>query len=318
MMTPSSVDWIARQLACPPHTVTITPFQDSATSTVSRIEARNAVYFLKACKRAFPYEPRLTQHLATQFPQWVPPVVGIEEAHGWLLMADAGEMLRAITRREGSLSRWDGLLRQYARMQRELAAQSDALVALGVPDRRLEHLPAAFSRLLDDTDALLIGQENGLSAAAYGQLRAFLPHLDALCGAVASFGIPATLQHDDFHTNNVGFQDGQYRIFDWGESAAAHPFGSLLIIQREAKFLHGADEAVLDHLRDVYLEAWTDVLPLAQLRECVALTHRLAALGRALSWWHVNAQPDAHFRLEGADATPYWLLACLNNTPLLL
>ena len=61
---------------------------------------------------------------------------------------------------------------------------------------------------------------------------------------------------------------------------------------------------------------WTDYAPLTRLNEVVAITHQLAALGRALSWWQVIQHADDAYRAEYADAVPYWLLTFLHNTPL--
>ena len=94
------------------------------------------------------------------------------------------------------------------------------------------------------------------------------------------------------------------------------PFGSLLIALRDAKWILGHDDAVLDAMREAYLGAWGDLAPVERLGEAAAISFRLAALGRALSWWSVLNYADDAYRDENWDAVAYWLLTFLNNTPL--
>ncbi|MDX1993613.1 MAG: phosphotransferase [bacterium] len=308
--------WIAHQLCCDAEALEIDTFHDSMTGSVSRVKAGYETFYLKACNAVFPHEPRLTAALYEWFPDRIPPVYGVGDTQGWLLLGDAGETLRTITKRDNDLSRWDKMLREYAVLQRDMIPRTDALLTLGLPDRRLEKLPDLFEQLIADTGALRVGHEDGISEDVLDRLQAFRPQVEALCQQVAEVGIPASIEHDDFHASNVAVRGDEYRIFDWGESCMAHPFYSLLIVLRGAKFLHQADDAALNHLRDVYLEAWTAYAPLERLRELIMLTNQLAALGRALSWQQVYHRTEARFRAEIADLPAYWLRTFLNNTPL--
>jgi hypothetical protein len=187
------------------------------------------------------------------------------------------------------------------------------LLDLGVPDRRLSRLPALYDDLIADIPALLVGQTNGISEKDLDRLRKYTLALRDLCAQLSEYSIPDTIQHDDFHTGNVG---DNFQIFDWGESFIAHPFYSLLIALRDAKFTLKYGPQVLDRMRDVYLEIWTDYAPMTRLYEVLEITQQLAALGRALSWRKVIQYTNEKKCAEYADAVPYWLLTFLNNTPL--
>ena len=147
-------------------------------------------------------------------------------------------------------------------------------------------------------------------------MQAFGPTLRALCDRLAALGLPDTIQHDDFHSGNVAVRGNDYRLFDWGESFVGPPLGSLLIALRDAKWVLEHDGTLLDAMREAYLAAWSDLAPVERLDEAVAISFRLAALGRALSWWSVLQYADDAYRAENWDAVPYWVLTFLNDTPM--
>ena len=49
-----------------------------------------------------------------------------------------------------------------------------------------------------------------MSEMGHGQLCELVPEFAAKCDRLASFGIPETLQHDDFHDGNIFIRDGRY------------------------------------------------------------------------------------------------------------
>ena len=67
-----------------------------------------------------------------------------------MLMGDAGTRLRELVEAERELTRWLEILPLYAGVQVDLTPAADELVAFGVPDLRLETLPAQVEALLDE------------------------------------------------------------------------------------------------------------------------------------------------------------------------
>jgi hypothetical protein len=285
-------------------------------ATVYAVQMARRRCYLKECAPPYAFEPGLTAALAACFPADIPAVMAVDDSRRWLLLADAGETVKSLSQADGDLTRWDEMLRRFARLQQAAPPYRDLLLAHGVADRRLASLPAQFEQIAADTPALLIGEADGFSEADYARLRDFAPTVRQLCAAAAGYAVPETLHHDDFHAGNVALRDGQYRFFDWGESCLAHPFYSLVMTLRYARYVFNGDTALLDHLRDVYLECWLDYEPLPRLRELLAITNQLAALCRALTWWTVVPLVAPEYRADLRDSAPYWLLTFLNNTPL--
>jgi len=190
-------------------------------ATALRIPTDGGDVWFKANMPGLEHESRLVALLARRRPDAIPPLLAHDPESGWMLMADAGERLRDIVERERDLTRWRDILPLYAGVQVDLTPDADACVALGVPDIRLDTLPAQAEALL--------GEVAGLDPDIRGRLAAALPEIEELCDELASFGIPDTIQHDDFHDAQVYVRDGRYLLLDWGDACVSHPFFTLAV-----------------------------------------------------------------------------------------
>lgn len=278
-------------------------------STVLQVPTAQGMVYFKAVNAALRHEPAVTAFLAGLQPDLLPPVLAVETGEGWLLLGDAGTTLRALVRSPADLAHWERLLPRYAELQQAAALRLPDLLATGILDRRLEQLPALYAGLLDDHAALLLGQAGGLTPAAHNDLRGLAGRVAALCAELAAYGLPAAVQHDDFHDANIFYNSGGYAIADWGESCAAHPFFSLLIAARSTAYRLGLaeDGPEMLRLRAAYLEAWEAFAPRADLWAAFAVAQRLARVNRALTWRHVLAPLTPAQRAEDADAVSGWL-----------
>ena len=235
----------------------------------------------------------------------------------WMLLEDAGRPLRehllqAADKRASSayLEKAHSL---YAQFQIETSAYSHRLLALGCPDRRLQVLPVLFEQVIADTPVLLVGCKGGVSEAELDQLRKFTPHVQAMCDELASFNLPETLHHDDFHTHNILINKQGYVFFDWGDSGITHSFFSMFIALRSAKYTLEYNEDTLLRLRDAYLEPWSAYAPKEHLLAAFQLAQRLAIFSRALTWYWIVVHLEDRVRWEFEDAVPYWLRMFLTN-----
>ncbi|MFJ6199858.1 phosphotransferase family protein [Micromonospora sp. NPDC092111] len=276
-------------------------------SLVWQVPTDAGPYWFKANNPGTRYEAVLLAELARRTPGRVLDPVAVDTGRGWSLLPDGGPSLRDLP--EPDPGRWEGVLAEYADLQRAVAGGAGELVALGVPDQRPEVLPALLAGLLDDRAALLLDAEGGLDPATHARLREHLPRFAEDCRRLAAGGVPATLQHDDLHDGNIFVTpaDG-YRFFDWGDASVAHPFGTLLVTLRSVAHtcsLPGGDPVLL-RLRDAYLEPWTDRHDRATLREVAGLAMRVATVSRALSWRRALDTTDPG-RAEYAEAVPGWL-----------
>lgn len=309
--------WIRAQLDSSGIRITapIEQFHIRPWSTVMRIPAADGMIYFKATAPALSYEPALTQFLAQLRPQLLPDLLAVDLPQGWMLMRDSGIPLRALIKSEQSLARWQEILPLYVELQKALLPRTDQILALGVLDRRLETLPDQFERLVADEPAMLVGEPESLTVEEYRRLRAFGKPFEDLCNELASFGIPATLHHDDFHDANVFLQGGQVRFTDWGESAVTHPFFSLVVLLRGASnsLDLAPDAPELAQLRDWYLDQWTDAAPLADLQRVTHLAERIGLVNRALTWHRVISSLPEALKPDYAIAVPAYLQEFINT-----
>jgi hypothetical protein len=229
-------------------------------STVLRVVTNQGIVYFKASAPIFGHETALTGYLASFAPECAPELLALDLRRQWLLMRDAGTALRAHIKQTRSIERWREVLPHFAGLQKGLTAHQGELLALGVFDRRLVRLPALFEGLLLDETAMLLEQPEGLTAVEYQRLCDFTPQFERLCARLASYGIPESLHHDDLHDGNVFVRDGRVTLTDWGESAVAHPFFSLVVMLRglENTLELAPDAPELKTLRDWYLAHWTE------------------------------------------------------------
>ncbi|MER6593496.1 phosphotransferase [Micromonospora purpureochromogenes] len=277
-------------------------------SLVWRVPTDNGDVWFKANNPGTRHEAGLLAELARLTPDRVLHPIAVDTGRGWSLLPDGGPSLRDTLAAEPDLSRWERLLPGYAALQLTVAPHAQRLLALGVPDHRPAGLPERFEVLLDDEEALLLGAENGMDPELHQRLRAYRGEFEALCGRLADFGVPASIQHDDLHDGNVFVAADGYRFFDWGDASVAHPFGTLLVALRSVAYAGelSADDPALLRLRDAYLEAWTDRYDRAALREAAELAMRVTTVSRALSWQRALVTSDPA-RAEYAEAVPGWL-----------
>lgn len=109
-------------------------------STVMRIPSSEGTLFFKATAGETVHEIALTQKLSEWFPDCLPELVAMDTVRGWMLMRDGGEQLRASVRPTKNIKPWEPVITRYAELQIGLAEHVDEILALGIPDRRLETL----------------------------------------------------------------------------------------------------------------------------------------------------------------------------------
>jgi hypothetical protein len=238
-------------------------------------------------------------------------VLAVDHARRWLLMADAGEPVRAHLRETRNPQAYQDMLVAFARFQLALLSYTPRLEASAIPDRRLEVLPALFTATMRDTDGLLVGRPGGLSTDDYAQLQAM--DVAGLASRLAAYGIPETLVQEDCHPGHwIAGENGPV-FFDWGDTCLGHPFQSLMMALRWARLVFGYDAATLDGLRDAYLYEWRAYGSLERLREAYQLAWRLTPLTRALTWYRIVANQEPSARWQYEDAAPYWLSLFLHG-----
>jgi hypothetical protein len=229
-------------------------------------------------------------------------------------MADAGPQIREQIRADGDRSRSERMMEHYARAQQAVAPRVEELLVIGVPDRRLARLPRLWADLLADPEWLMVGHELGVREADLRRIEAL--DVRGLCDTLAGLNLPETLNHDDLHTGNVVARGGRYTIVDWAESSVTHPLISGLIPLRDGKYILEYDDAWLDRISSAFLMAWADYAPLDDLRAALPAAFQLSTLKMAVDAKMSLMASDPAIRATEGDRVPFWLMLCVNNTPL--
>jgi hypothetical protein len=308
----SAAAWIDEQLGRLGYT-RAAPIEQIAARTwgvVLRVPTASGSLYFKVPAAPFAFEPELTQALARLVPDAAPTVLATDAPRSWLLMQDGGATLRS-----GPCDppRFAAALRQFAKMQIRLAGHVETLKAAGCPDQRLHLLPSLYERMLADASLLLIDEPRGLPRNEYEQLLALGPQLREMCDELARCTIPESLHHDDLHTANILSNGETYRFIDAAECSLAHPFCSLFVALRVARYVLEYDEAALEQLRQAYLTPWTAFAPMERLQRALVLAHRLGSLYKALFWYRFLSWLPADQRGERADSVSYFLRVFLGT-----
>jgi len=303
-------DWIRAHASV---TGPIETTHERAWSTVRRVPTAEGTWWWKAPEGA--HEAPLTALLASIAPHAVTPVVAIEPDRGWLLLRDAGTRLREILDRDPDLSHWERALRTVAGLQRAAAPHADEMLAMGVPDHRLERLPALIEDLLGRDEFLMLDEPEGLTRAQRDALVAQVPAIGAMCEELAAAGIAPSVQHDDLNDGNV-YVDGEvYRIVDWGDACVSHPFHVLTVALRATSARLGLTPGgpEVTRLRDAYLEPFPG--DRAELARVADLAYRTGTLARAYAWMTYVAPRPPEERGEDLGSVPYGLRKFLEDGP---
>jgi hypothetical protein len=287
-------------------------------STVLRVPTADGDLWFKANAPVHVFEAGLSAELARRFPDRVARLVATDSERGWLLMRDAGARLRDVAAGLEQLAHWERLLPLYSELQIALAPAAEELRRLGVPDEGLDTLPLRYERLLGDDDALLLERPEGVTGDELARLRSATPDFVTVCYELAGYGIPETLQHDDFHDGQVFLDSGRYRFLDWGDSCVSHPFHTLVVTLRAIAYRQGLPPgaAELLRLRDAYLEPFAQAHARADLVAAVDLAYRTGTIARALAWHRYVAAREPELRGEDAQAVPYGFRLFLAGGPI--
>jgi hypothetical protein len=277
-------------------------------STVMRIPTNEGTLFFKATAAETMYESALTQKLAEWSPDCMPELVAVDTAHGWMLMRNGGEQLRASIRPTQNIKPWEPVIKQYAELQIGLAEHVSEILALGIPDHRPAVLPARLAQLLTDKEILLIDQEKGLTSDEFQQVQNLTSRFEQICAELSAFGIPDSLNHGDFHDGNVLLKNGRITFFDWGDASVTHPFVSLrtffVSIEISLKLDDYTFTTEMSGLLDRYLEPWQKFASQDALLAAYRFSKPVASIAKALAWHQTISRLEGSLRTQYAGIVP--------------
>jgi hypothetical protein len=256
-------------------------------STVMRVPTDAGPVWFKANEEALAHEAAVLELVASRSHGRVPPPLARDPRTGWMLLGDAGRRLRDVVPEERSLVRWHDVLEAYARIQLACEDDVEALLALGLPDRRLHTLPGAYADLLatlDDADPRLPGPA-AVSDVSDG---------------LTPWGRGQTMQHDELNVGQVVLGSGGQQVLDWGDACVSHPFLTLAVTL-EGVISWGVDDEEGSEDLEPHLAAYLRPYEQAyagDLREAARLAMRLGWVCRAVNG-HLPQDPErTHVRLR--------------------
>ena len=246
--------------------------------------------------------------LAGLFGDRVPAPLAVDPGRGWMVLDDLGEEVGW----EAPLEVVEEVVRAFARLQVEAAAQADRLLAAGCHDRRLDRLAAqarAWLPAIGATGELAgIDDATWLSEDEQAAVRAVLPQVLAACQELAGHAVPPSIVHGDLHLGNVARGPAGYRFFDWTDACVAHPFFDLLTLRRGTGFAgEEGDGELRDRLRAAYLPVWAPFEPPERLARALQLAVPLGALHHAVSYRSLVAGMAPPVESHMAGSTAWWL-----------
>lgn len=169
-------------------------------------------------------------------------------------------------------------------------------------------MPDLFVGLLDNQ---LLMTAEGINDAERANFLNCVPQLRAACDELAACGIPETLEHGDFHDNNIMLKNGAVIINDWGDASISHPFFSLSSLLESAGRNHKLlpDDARAALFTTTYLDSWAAFAPPAQLAKALALAQIIRPVQFSINYSRL-AQNAA---LQPADYHAGWIAVCLRK-----
>jgi len=185
----------------------------------------------------------------------------------------------------------------YVKVQHIMAGHIDLMLGAGVPDWRLDKLPRAYSELISQEEFLMA---DGMTRDEIDILHKLHPTFENLCNALSQFQIPSTIEHGDFHDNNILISDGRLTLSDWGDAAVSHPFFSLTTVLRRGLRDYNVtpqDKEYID-LKNAYLNQWLQYESESNLEQALALATRLGKVMFAISFMRIR-------NCSGVEVPPY-------------
>ncbi len=295
--------WILDRLveAGMPATGHVEQVKNWGISCVLRVPTTAGYVYFKAVPPLFAQEPVVTRALAAAHPRHVPTPIAIDVERRWMLLPDIGSVLLG---NSGALH-WEAALRAFAAIQLDWSERAPELLALGAEDRRLHVLQRQIDPHLEKEAVM-----RSLPDEDYARLRAAAPRLKAMCDELASYGLPQTLMHGDFHAGNIAVRGEDIIFFDWTDTCVAHPFLDPPTVLHDLPGSSYGDDT-WDRVRDVYLQPWTRYASMEHLRAAYTLAEPLTALHQSISYEHIVGALEPASKVELESGVGGWLKGLL-------
>ena len=264
---------------------------DTAWSEVCRFQTNLGLVYLKKVPSALSLEANVIQLLQKQFNAPVPQIIAHNQELHCFLMQDAGISLHEVFKQEVKPNLLIDMMHHYTMLQINSADKISLFLDLGVPDWRLQQLPKLYQQLLCEEE-LLIG--DGLTREELKQLKSLDGKLRTFCEQLASFKVPDTFGHADFHGKNilVNPHTHQTTMIDLGEVVITHPFFSFVNCLYRATEHLKLPSNQYKKLQEDCFKNWLSIESSAHLFEIIAIIEQCWAIHAVLGEYRLIKSID--------------------------
>ena len=284
------IAWTKKQLIALGYKIIDGPIvvRDMLWSKVSLFKTSKGSVYLKQMAAPFVIEPKILQFMHENFSTAITEVIAMNEQQSCFLMKDAGQVLRDIQKQNFQTQLFCNALKTHAKIQNASIPFVESFILMGVNDWRLKKLPDLYREFVSREHLLEVA---GLSKYEIEMLQKLHPQVQNLCEQLSAYNIPETIEHNDFHDNNILIQDNCITINDWGDACVSHPFFSLATALNSAKRNHDLQRTDSRYLQaqNAYLEICLDYGTIDELREAFLIAEKLSYFQFALSFSRIES-----------------------------
>lgn len=304
------IKWAEAFLLSHGYTLTASPetIQKTPYSSVVRFLTSSGDIYLKQTPPTLFLEGAIMKVLHDQFHANVPAVIQQNKALNCFLMKDYGSSLREYLKNDFQPDLLCQGIKKYTTIQRAVENDIDAFFVLGVPDWRLEKLPAFYMELIDEEDEENLLKQDGITTNELKILHELYPVLLSMCKLLSNYKLRETLDHCDFHDNNMLIEKNTkaLTIIDWGEVVIAHPLFPLISFISTAGSRYKLQETNLIFIRleDACFENWLGNISKHDLREAMCLAKKIWPIYSALGYYRLMI--SANMNTDAAELKSYF------------
>ena len=289
------INWATASLASHGYTLQQAPetLIETPWSNVIRFSTLQHDIYLKQMPPDISLDPQIIQLLMDQCHASVPIVIDINEELHCFLMKDAGLNLRAYLKNELQPDLLIQAVREFTGIQRSTEKHIQSLIALGVPDWRLDKFSKVYDHIINQADFL---KADGMTDDELKILRDLSPSVAEQYALLSQYQIPETLVQLDFNTNNMLFNPSTKKmtLIDLGEVVISHPFFSLHNFLYTTTVHHGIKESeqTYGQLQNACFEKWLPNACKEQLLEGFMLAQKLWPIFGAFGCYRLMRSVD--------------------------
>lgn len=256
-------------------------------SKVYKISTSQGIVYLKQMTPSFSIETAVLSILSNISCENIPKVVATNNELNCFLMLDAGEVLRDKLKVDYQMELVIETLRKYSTIQKKSIKNVNYFLNKNVQDWRLKKLPDRYLQLINSENILV---SDGLKKDEIKLLHNLQDKVEKSYQNLSKYPIPETIEHGDFHDNNILILGNDITINDWGDATISHPFFSLASWLNSAFRHHGMDEKDRRYsvIRDAYLENWEEYASKKELLEAFVLANQLRPINFCLNFKRVK------------------------------